>query len=279
MFSIYINDLPINLKKNSRYSLLFADDLVQLYIFKNTCKEDTINKELETNLNNLEKWCSNWRLEIATEKCHYIVHKKPNNKTKKLNENKISIKMYNKELKKEKTAKFLGIRIDENLSFEDHCNFIKSTCLKRINILKIISHKSWQLTIETRKNIYKSLVRSIIEYSSILQPILRCKETELLNLIQNNSLRIINNKKLIDKVSIKMLEESSKIENLGSRLNTLRNRFIEKAKSSENPLIIELINDYYNYRNGRNVTHKSLFDKTNIDRRNVEYMNVIDTLD
>ena len=34
LFSIFINDIPIRNSKNKSYSLLFADDLVSIFIFK-----------------------------------------------------------------------------------------------------------------------------------------------------------------------------------------------------------------------------------------------------
>ena len=34
LFSIFINDIPVTSSKNKSYSLLFADDLVSIFIFK-----------------------------------------------------------------------------------------------------------------------------------------------------------------------------------------------------------------------------------------------------
>ena len=45
LFSIYINDIPINYSKNKSYSLLFADDLGSYHIYK---KKKTITRQILT---------------------------------------------------------------------------------------------------------------------------------------------------------------------------------------------------------------------------------------
>jgi hypothetical protein len=72
LFSIFINDLPIEHKKYSRYSLLFADDLVKLYLFRNTCKTETIESEINKDLAKLSSWTNNWRLTIAANKSLHL---------------------------------------------------------------------------------------------------------------------------------------------------------------------------------------------------------------
>jgi hypothetical protein len=42
--------------------------------------------------------------------------------------------------------------------------------VKRLNIIKILSNKSWQLKENTLIQLYNTLIRSIVEYSSILYP-------------------------------------------------------------------------------------------------------------
>jgi hypothetical protein len=55
VFSIFINDIPTLFNKNKSYSLLLADDLVTLFIFKKSGKLESMvrdyMKKLETWLN------------------------------------------------------------------------------------------------------------------------------------------------------------------------------------------------------------------------------------
>jgi hypothetical protein len=69
-----------------------------------------------------------------------------------------------------KDPTFLGIRFDKHLSFKNQLRYLKESCLKRMNVLKVLSNKSWGLSTETLNNVYNSLIRSLLEYSSIIYP-------------------------------------------------------------------------------------------------------------
>jgi hypothetical protein len=58
-----------------------------------------------------------------------------------------------------------------------------------MSILKIISNKSWGLDIDTHVLVYKSLIRSIMEYSAIIWPCLSKANAQALVSIQNNCLK------------------------------------------------------------------------------------------
>ena len=60
--------------------------------------------------------------------------------------------------------------------------------------MKILSHKSWFLNEKTLIQIYNVLIRSIIDYSS---PIISKTNSNTLQIIQNNALRIIFKKPLM----------------------------------------------------------------------------------
>ena len=63
LFSLYINDIPTNLKKNKTYSQLFADDLSFFYIYKKG--EATASRNINNHLSGLAKWLYRWRLRMA----------------------------------------------------------------------------------------------------------------------------------------------------------------------------------------------------------------------
>ncbi len=85
LFSIFINDVPIYNNQKSKFSLLFADDLMYMQIFKkiNSHVENQLNKQMVS----LESWQNNWRLKMAPEKCLYSIfsnNKKAGEKGKKV---------------------------------------------------------------------------------------------------------------------------------------------------------------------------------------------------
>ena len=110
-----------------------------------------------------------------------------------------------------------------------------------------MSHKSWCLNTTTLKQLYISLVRSVIEYSSFLLPVLSEKLINTLKVIENNSLRVILHKKLSDKISIEDLHQMASIERIETRLENLRKVYFRKAAAHKKPLIAETILDHFKY--------------------------------
>ena len=98
---------------------------------------------------------------MAPEKCSYLIFSK--NKKTGYSE-KLDIKLYNKSIpmEPENNTRFLGIRFDKHFSFKNQVAYLKDVCNDRINVLKILSHRSWQINHSTLINIYKLLIRSII---------------------------------------------------------------------------------------------------------------------
>jgi len=54
---------------------------------------------------------------------------------------------------------FLGIRFDPHLTFKNQIAHLKKTCIQRLNIIKIMSHKSCQLNKETSLQVCNILIR------------------------------------------------------------------------------------------------------------------------
>ena len=40
-------------------------------------------------------------------------------------------------------TKFLGVVFDRILSYKSHVDFLKTNCLKALNILKVVGHTDW----------------------------------------------------------------------------------------------------------------------------------------
>jgi hypothetical protein len=179
---------------------------------------------------------------VAPEKCSYIIFSQ-NRKTGTLE--KLVLPLYEKFIEREITnnVKFLGIRFDRLFSFKNQADFIKESSVKRLNVLKILSHPSWHLNNQVLVNIYKSLVRSIIDYSLFLFPIISSSTRNKLQRIQNQGLRSILRCKS-DEKSVDDLHKELNIEKLADRAAVLRDRYFEQASTNENPLISDLINEF-----------------------------------
>ena len=108
LFLIYINDLPCSSSKLSFY--LFADDTNIYYEEENlNALQKTVNKELKK----VKLWLDVNKLSLNIDKTNFIIFKSAQHSFSEM----INIKIGNLPVKKTCDVKFLGILLDENLSW------------------------------------------------------------------------------------------------------------------------------------------------------------------
>jgi hypothetical protein len=164
--------------------LSFADDLFHFNADNNL---NRLNVSTQNYLDELEKWMLKWRLKIAAKKCSYNIYKAhgPSNKL-------LTLKIFGEPINKESNPKYLGITLDQNLSFTTHIELVKEKCTRKLNMLKVLNYKKYVLPVKTKLLIYNCLVRSIIEYGAPLWNTISDFNLKKLDSIQYHALRIIS---------------------------------------------------------------------------------------
>jgi hypothetical protein len=95
---------------------------------------------------------------------------------------------------------------------------------------------------KTLIQIYNVLIRSVIEYSAI-----SATNLNMLQIIQNNALRLILNKPKVARTRIEHLHDEANIDMIDTRLTNLRKRYAFKAIHNNNPIIKDTICEYLNF--------------------------------
>jgi hypothetical protein len=156
--------------------------------------------------------------------------------------NKFVLKLFDETIPYEKKPRFLGVSFDERLTFENQVENVRNKCLKRLNILKIISHRSWRLNQKVLINTYLVLIRSVIDYNFVIANLLSNSNMLKLQRIQNSAIRTIFHVEpltnLVDFASQKNLID------VRSRLSCLYHGYIFKCLLYQNPLICNLCSEY-----------------------------------
>ena len=150
----------------------------------------------------------------------------------------------------------MGICFDSKLNFNSQIKKLTESCSNRLNIIKILSHKSWKLNEKTLRNIYLSLIRSVFDYSAILCPAISSSNLYNLQVIQNNALRLILRKPRNTRIN--ELHDSTKIDLIQDRFKTLSARYILKSINN-NPIIKQSFDEFTRFSNGRILNTKTLF--------------------
>jgi hypothetical protein len=248
LFSIYINDIPLATRQKEK-TLLFADDIVYFFRFK--FKDDygriikgakeVAEKTVQEYLDRLEAWMNNLRLSLAPKKCSQITF----TRARDIKHDAMSIKLHGEIIPEDVSPKFLGITFDQKMKFNTHIEKIKRKIVDRMNLLKILSFdKHWRLSVDILIKMYKVLVRSVIDYANVIAPVVSVSVMEDLEVLQNNALRIILKKRLLDKVPIIKLREMANVGSIKDRLNRLLNNYYDQILLSNNPLIMECFEEY-----------------------------------
>lgn len=179
LFLIYIND--ITACSDMFKFILFADD-TNLFLSNKSLTEleNIVNIELEK----LSVWFKANKLSLNIGKTHYILFR---NKGKKMNNN-LTIKIDGTKIDQVCTTKFLGLYIDEGLTWANHISYISSKISKNIGIIHRLSRivPSHVLTV-----LYNTLILPYLSYCNIVWASNYPSRLKPLELLQKRAIRIL----------------------------------------------------------------------------------------
>ena len=183
LFLLYINDIP---HSNSCNILLFADDTNLL--FHNNDIDSLINSANEE-LKLITKWFQTNKLSLNIEKTKCILFHKPR---KKLDNSQNVLHIDNNQIEKVNEIKFLGVFIDNHLSWKTHINAKSNQILKANSILSRLKNF---VPIPILTTIYNSLILPHLSYAIASWGNINNKEMKRLTLLQKRAIRIVTKSK------------------------------------------------------------------------------------
>ena len=158
LFLIFINDLCNSTPLLE--AILFADDTNLFYSYNNV-KE--LFRTMNAELSHLNDWfCAN-KLSLNTDKTKYVLFHKAKSKDN-LPLVLLDLFINDIKIKRENSLKFLGVMIDENLTWKTHVELFENKISKRVGILFKASHS---LNSKSLLSIYFALVHPCINYTNI----------------------------------------------------------------------------------------------------------------
>ena len=130
LFSMYVNDIPVDPMNNKVKISQFADDLGMWVFGPNaTYVQYRIHKTLTA----LEKCCSKWRNKLNAKKTQLIVLKKNGRQHKK-----IKLQLFGEEIDHAEEATLLGV-ITKTFNFRSHIKMAISKANRRLNLQRFLS--------------------------------------------------------------------------------------------------------------------------------------------
>ena len=180
LFNVKINDIVKQVDPGVECSL-YVDDFVIMY---RSPTIDAIQRKLQHTIHRLEKWTLENGFTISKNKTvamHFCPDKKCMDPVLKLENDPIQFV---------KEAKFLGLIWDTKLTFEPHIKYLKARCQKSLNILKVLSRTEWGADQTTLLKLYRSLVRSKLDYGCLVYGSASKTALAKLDPVHNQGLRL-----------------------------------------------------------------------------------------
>lgn len=184
-FLIYINSI-FNLPLNGKM-FLYADDVAIVYGATNL---SDLKSKIEYDLRVLKIWMDNHLLKINVKKTKYILF---NGRTRfeSFTETSLNIRYENEIIERVESFSYLGLIIDEQLSFRQHIEHVRSKILPMTFAIRRIRHFISQKTADL---IYFAHINSHLLYMNPFWNAATDQNLTILEIAQRKSLRIILNK-------------------------------------------------------------------------------------
>ena len=240
LFILMLNDLP-NAVKKCKVSL-YADDTCLYFAAKDpNILQSTINNELSS----LSEWFFHNHLLLNIKKCNYMLI---GTKAKLRRFNSVKIKINDTNLERVKECKYLGVLLDENISWKPQINQVRNKALRNIHLLKRTrSYVDNRIALL----LYKTLVQPHFDYCSITWMNGNLSDLQRLQTLQNRALRIVlgvearyNRETLYRSLNMDRLNERWKKQSLILIYKAIHNLLPEALCSR-----VELRQSPYDFRN------------------------------
>ena len=215
LFLIYINDIPTTINGMTQVAL-YADDSK---VFRNINSfHDCM--DLQAQLDNVVKWSRDWKLNFNATKCKIM------SITRKILPFNYHYHINGTPLERVRSMNDLGIMVQDNLLWDEH---IRNIVAKAKRTLFFIQRSiGFHAPFKAKLTLYTSLVRSQLEYGSVVWAPTTKQNILLLEKVQRKATRYICNYNGMD-YRARLLR--TKLIPLTSRRETLDCQFAFKARA------------------------------------------------
>ena len=181
LFSVKINNIVKSVCPGVE-CFLYVDDFCICYRSKHM---HTIEQQLQQVLNNLSKWSSEngFKFSKRKTKCMHFCQSRKLHLDPELILDGARIEVVPE-------FKILGLLFDFKLSFIQHINYLSNKCQKALNLLRVVSSMDWGADRKVLLRLYRTLVRSKLDYGCIVYGSPRQPYLRKLDSIHNQGLRL-----------------------------------------------------------------------------------------
>ncbi len=265
LYIMYTNDLPDPIYTDS-LTVQYADDVTQL--IRQVGNVDDLTRKADRELKQVTHWELKWRIQTNAAKSNITYF----NTKRHLQPHRIQINPYIQNptpIPITLTNKVLGVTFDNKLTMRQHIESKRAIAGQALT--SILRFRT--ASVKTKTHLYKALIRPLITYAPYIIQMSAETHKKKLQIIQNKSLRFINNTHWTEFATNEGLHETSNIPPLNIYWRHLGDRQVEKMLATHPHW-----QDYFNniilpprYRNNNNIHNPSLFHIPQTPQPNPQY--------
>ena len=236
LFILFINDIASEVSANIK---LFADD-TSLFVIVDASSPDS-GSVLNNDLKSIENWASTWDVNFNPAKTVTMFI------SRKQNRNQPLLYFNNQTVTENTKHTHLGVTFNQNATWSDHIQNIYTKAYSRLNILRMLKHKIDRKSLET---LYSSYIRPSMEYAGSLWDCCTKAESDLLESVQLEALRIISG--LRRGTSHVIIYNETLYEPLQDRRQKHKLKLMHKIVNHQTPqYLYDIISPHFHDNNGR----------------------------
>lgn len=181
LFLLKINSLSQVIPPNVMHSL-YVDD-VQISFA--SCNLSICERQLQMTINRMTKWADQNGFKFSTEKTVVVCFSQRRGLFPDP-----SLHLAGAVLPVRAEHRFLGVTFDKKLTFGSHIKSLRLRCQKKLNIMRVLSHKSWGADRVCLLRIYRAVVRSTLDYGCIVYGSAKATTLKMLDPIHHQGIRL-----------------------------------------------------------------------------------------
>ena len=160
LFLVYINDLVERLAGGGVQVSAFADDLAVWWTGRSVALGACRVQEAA---NVVVEWCQEWLMTLSVDKCTVTLFSK-DVRDREMRE--LSVVVDGRELRRDRTPRFLGVTYDVGFTFRDHVARVSEKALMGVRLLRCLAGCDWGWSRDLLRTTYIALGRSVLLFGS-----------------------------------------------------------------------------------------------------------------
>lgn len=226
LFSVFTKDIP---RTEATELALYADDTA---VYTRSVDPRLITRRLQRAADDLEDWFTTWRIGVNADKSSALFL------TKRRKAPDRNITIFDREVPWRDQAKYLGITIDQKMTWKNHISTCTNKTKMALSRLYCLLCRSSKLSSENKIRIYKTIIRPMMTYGCAAWGYAAPTHINKLQVIQNKVLRMAIDAPWF--VRNTQIHRDLDIPTIHEFIQDAAQKLYQNADDHENPLISSL---------------------------------------